>query len=325
MGRSKAAAAPRKRKMVLTGLPPKSDSKKAAQAPSKPDLEAENPPPSNPQESAAAAGDAEKPAEVGKESIAQILQLQRGQKAQETEAACGGSPSQGPGNEDAGSKKEESRGPDDSQEAPRQSQATKEKDAGSKNEDAGSKNEESDGLDDDDAFNFDETYSALSSGSITPKAQPKRGKQKAAELQVQDEECEITDCDEPVAKGSPYCWPHKRGFGRICKQAMTGKVKKTQQYMDYIKIFGEGRKKPDDPHLAHRVIADVTAGMESGGGDDDPARKRHKPNHQIELGQYIHAKGRRTSTDDVKPRVKYDFELFVHKMKQCRGSVFSYT
>ena len=98
MGRStKAAAAPGKGKMVVTGLPRKSDSKKAAQAPSKPDVEAELPPPSNPQESAAAAGDAEKPAEVGKNRLLRFCNFSEDKRRRRPRLHVGGARPRDPG------------------------------------------------------------------------------------------------------------------------------------------------------------------------------------------------------------------------------------
>ena len=87
----------------------------------------------------------------------------------------------------------------------------------------------------------------------------KKGKGK---LQVIDGKvCSISTCDGPAAATSQYCWRHKRGHGRVVKFAMKGKKSNSSEYQAYVKIFGEGRNKPEDPALAERVIVDVTDAM----------------------------------------------------------------
>ena len=138
--------------------------------------------------------------------------------------------------------------------------------------------------------------------------------------------CKIPACGDDSAEGSPYCWRHKRAFGRICKHSQKGKKAKTDEYINYTTIFGEGRNQPPDPDLACKVIEEVADQMSDGeecdgGGEDGNAAKRQKVvgNRPINLGQYVHSQGSRVSSEEVNSRPKLDFELFTAKLKHCRG------
>ena len=132
-------------------------------------------------------------------------------------------------------------------------------------------------------------------------------------------QCSITICEEIAAGTSPYCWCHKRAFGRFCKMAMKGKKNRTEVYVQYCEIFGEGREKPTDPALAEQVIIDTASSMHETQEEDGAKNSGSKISTAINLGQYVHSRGTRASRDNVDSDFRLDFELFVHRLKNCRG------
>lgn len=118
-------------------------------------------------------------------------------------------------------------------------------------------------------------------------------------------------CTEAAAAGSPYCWPHKRTFGWLCKQAC--KDKTSDLYTDYRNIFGEGRKPPPDQALADRVLIELHE------ADLADERKGIAARKKADLTRYRHLIGTRHSTDDTAQRRKWDEELFTKQMCNLRG------
>ena len=147
----------------------------------------------------------------------------------------------------------------------------------------------------------------------------KKDKGTGAQATSAGKQCSITICEEIAAGTSPYCWCHKRAFGRICKMAMKGKKNRTEVYVQYCEIFGEGREKPSDPALAEQVIIDTASSMHETQEEDGAKNSGSKISTAINLGQYVHSRGTRASRDNVDSDFRLDFELFVHRLKNCRG------
>lgn len=130
-------------------------------------------------------------------------------------------------------------------------------------------------------------------------------------------------CSEACAIGSPYCWRHKRAFGRLVKQAMRGKKQGTELYQQYVSIFGEGRAAPPDPGLAIKVVRDLADAFGEDNNDDNTsagaAKALARSQGSINLSQYIHSRGARASSEVVQCKYMYDYELFLHKMKTVRS------
>jgi len=98
-------------------------------------------------------------------------------------------------------------------------------------------------------------------GDLSP-GEPGFKKKGKGKLQTTEgKSCTIIACDAPAAVGSAQCWRHKRALGRVIKFALKGKKSNSPEYQAYIKIFGEGRKQPEDPELASRVISDIANAM----------------------------------------------------------------
>ena len=133
--------------------------------------------------------------------------------------------------------------------------------------------------------------------------------------------CDISVCDRFQAVGSSYCWPHKRGWGRIVKHGLKGKKQRDENYLNYIAIFGEGRDPPPDPDLAEQVIVDVCAGIPDDEDDEDDASRPAKVRKcaPVNLSKYVHRQGSRMSSDAVTSTYKWDFEIFQNKLKAIRG------
>ena len=96
--------------------------------------------------------------------------------------------------------------------------------------------------------------------------------------------------------------------------AMKGKKARTETYLQYCEIFGEGREKPSDPALAEQVIIDTANTMHESQEDEGAKSSGGKISTAINLGQYCHSRGTRASRDNVDTDFRLDYELFVCRL-----------
>jgi len=113
-------------------------------------------------------------------------------------------------------------------------------------------------------------------------------------------------------KGSVYCKPHKKIYECIYRQSM--KDPNSEDYTNYIKVFGPQGTIPNDVALCNKVILDFE--MEFPEGKE---RKPREPRGVVVWTRYVKTEGARQSAEDEAHHNKWDIELFVNHMKFLRG------